>query len=396
MDERQHAAFGDLLRQARLSAGLTHETLAERAGLSVRGISDLERGVIRTPRKETLEMLAVALNLPEEERREWESLRRQLAVRTSGQRLSERASFAQSNIPSPLTPLIGRERETSDIFSILRRPQIRLVTLTGTGGVGKTRVALEVAAGMRGDFRDGTYIVSLAALNDATRVLPTIAATLQIQIAVETSLSAAITAALGSRNVLIVLDNMEHVIQAAKDVAEMLVNCPDVHVLATSRVPLRLQGEHEYPVMPFPLPSADALESIDLLTSNPAVRLFVERATAVHPHFRLSQETAPVVVKICQRLDGLPLAIELAAGQLRMFTPQALFQRMEQRLPLPPAGSIDQPARHQTLHDTIAWSHDLLSQEARALFGTLSVFRGGWTLNAANAVARQEVLGGIE
>jgi predicted ATPase/DNA-binding XRE family transcriptional regulator len=396
MDEGQQPVFGDLLRQARRSARLTHEMLAERAGLSVRGISDLERGIIRAPRRETLEMLADALNLPEEERQEWELLRRRLAARTSGERPPEIPERTQTNIPVPLTPLIGREQEISEISSILHRPHIRLITLTGPGGVGKTRVALEVAARLWSDFRDGTFIVNLATLNDPERVLPTIAATLQVQSTQGTPLPAAINAALESRNLLLVLDNMEHVVRAARDIADILVHCPDVHVLATSRVPLRLHGEYEYPILPFPLPPPDNLANIDLLTSNHAVRLFVERAGAVHPHFQLTRDTAPAVVKICQWLDGLPLAIELAASQMRMFTPQALYQRLEQRLPLPPSGSADQPARHQTLRDTIAWSHDLLFQEEQVLFMTLSVFRGGWTLEAAEAVVEQDMLGDLE
>jgi predicted ATPase len=268
----------------------------------------------------------------------------------------------------------------------LLREGVRLLTLTGPGGVGKTRLSLQVATGARPLVADGVAFVPLAPLSDAGLVLPTIAQVLGVRESGSQPLHALLRHALQRRRLLLVLDNFEQVLPAAAAVATLLEDCPQVVLLATSRAPLRVRGEQEYPLAPLAPPSFDRMVTLDAAARSPAVRLFVERAQAARPTFALTAANASAVAAICGRLDGLPLALELAAPRVKLLPPSALLARLHHTLPLLTGGGRDVPARQQTLRATIGWSYDLLDTGERVLFRRLAVFAGGCTLEAAEAV----------
>jgi len=382
-------AFDSLLRHARRAAGLTQEQLAERAGLSARVISDIERGVIRTPRTDTLELLTVALGLSDAEQAHWERTRRRLTKRAprNANSLVHLLPDDLSNLPKPLTPLVGRQNEIHQATGLLQRPDLRLLTLTGPGGIGKTRLALEVARTARADYPAGVVFVNLAPISDPLNVLPAIASTLGIKESTLRSIRDELTLALRDKRLLFVLDNFEQVIEAASDVAGLLAACPSLTVLVTSRIPLHVQGEQLYPVPPLAFP--DPVNPVDThrLLQSGATALFVQRAQAVQPDFHITEENAQSVAEICVRLDGLPLAIELAAARISVLSPGAILQRLGQRLQLLTGGARDLPARQRTLRDAIKWSYDLLEPHEQSLLCQLSVFAGGWTLDAAEHMA---------
>jgi predicted ATPase/DNA-binding CsgD family transcriptional regulator len=292
-----------------------------------------------------------------------------------------------SGLPTSLTSLVGRDVELALGQSLLRRPDLRLLSLTGPGGIGKTRLALRLASDLAGAFANGVHFVPLASVLDAGLVATSIAHALDVQVAGGASVRDALAAALHDADILLVVDNFEHLLDAAPVLTGLLTACPHLKLLVTSRVLLRVAGEHTLPVPPLSLPDPHAAPSFEELVSAAAVRLFAERAQAVDPSFALTTTTAPQVAEICRRLDGLPLAIELAAPRVRHLPLPALCDRLGQRLPLLTAGSRDQPSRLQTMHNAIAWSHDLLRPEEQALFRMLSVFVGGFSLEAAEAVA---------
>jgi predicted ATPase/DNA-binding SARP family transcriptional activator len=289
-------------------------------------------------------------------------------------------------IPSPITPLIGRERETGAIASLLNDPAVRLVTLTGVGGIGKTRVALQVADSMRERFADGVWFVDLASINVPELVPPTVARTLDLRHDHTQPALDAVKAFIADKRLLMVLDNFEQVRDAAPDIAELLTSSPGLQLMATSRAPLRIRGEREYPIPPLALPDDRDDDIAEHATHYAAVRLFVERAQAVQPSFRLTDSTALAVVGICRRLDGLPLAIELAAARIRALSPVELLGRLDRRLDILTSGGRDLPSRQQTLRRTIDWSYQSLNLVEQTLFGRLAVFSGGCTLEGIEAV----------
>src|SRR5215207_4549598 len=296
----------------------------------------------------------------------------------------------RNNLPLQPTPLIGREKEVSEVCDLLRHDETRLLTLTGPGGTGKTRLALQAAADLLDDFPDGTFFAPLATLTEAELLLPAVAETLGVRETGEQPLEERLKDYLSERRLLLLLDNFEQVLGAAPQVTELLAGAPGLKVLATSRAPLGLYGEHEFPVPPLTLPDLKRPPPSERLTQYEAVSLFVERARALKPDFSITNASAPAVAEICVRLDGLPLAIELAAARIKMLPPKAMLQRLGSSLKLLTGGARDLPERQRTLRATIEWSFALLDEGEQVLFGRLAVFSGGRTLEAIEAICDAE------
>jgi predicted ATPase/DNA-binding NarL/FixJ family response regulator len=293
---------------------------------------------------------------------------------------------ALSTLPSPLTSLIGREPEIAAVTVLLAHPHVRLLTLTGTGGVGKTRLALAIAARMHDVFPDGVSFVSLAALRDASLVLPTIAQAQGLQGTGSQSLALSLQATLGEKRCLLVLDNFEHMMEAAPSLVHLLETSLHLKLLVTSREALHVRGEHEFVVQPLALPTPERLPDAETLAQSSALALFVERAREVRPTLALNMLTIKQMTEICRHLDGIPLALELAAARLKVLSLQALLERLPHRLHILTEGPRDLPTRQQTLRQTIAWSYDPLSDAQKHLFRLLAVFAGGCTLEALEEI----------
>jgi predicted ATPase/DNA-binding XRE family transcriptional regulator len=369
--------FGTELQRLRRAAGLSQQELAERAGLSLRGIADLERGARRAPYPATVRRLVQALELNEVDR----------AALLTGTATSDLITGSIQVEPTRLLPLqlssfVGREREKGAVQRLLETE--RLVTLTGTGGIGKTRLALEVAA-------SGAEVifVDLAIVSEGELVAPAVAAAFGIRKQPDVPLHALLSRWLAARNLLLVLDNCEHLLQACSQLTEILLRaCPGLRILATSRERLGVPGEVSWRVPSLVVPDSDT--SLERLPTCETVRLFLERATTVSGAFSLTPQNAASVATLCRRLDGIPLAIELAAARVNVLSVEQIANRLDDAVRLLVGGGRTAPARHQTLQATFEWSYGLLSEPERLLFARVSVFSGGWTLVAAEEICAED------
>jgi predicted ATPase len=384
--------FGRVLRDYRLAAGLTQDALAERAMLSVRGIADLERGARRFPYEATIERLAAASQLSNVDEANFRD-----AARSSPRRLMPKTgtpdtavlSLARSgeghSRPLQLTSLVGRVDELAELRRLLGTT--RLLTLAGVGGIGKTRLALAALDATSAERAHQVAFVELASLVDPALLSGTVAAKLGVREQRGQSVHDTLLDVLRPCTLLLVLDNCEHLIDACAILAnDLLRACPGVRILATSREPMRISGEVTWRVPPLPAPDPGRQYGPDELVDYPAVRLFIERARAVQPSFVLTPDNGNAVASICARLDGMPLAIELAAAQTRILAPDQILMKLDDALRLLVGGSRAAPTRQKTLRATIDWSYALLSPAEQTLLHRLAVFAGGWSLEAAEAV----------
>jgi non-specific serine/threonine protein kinase len=390
------ATFGDLLRRYRLAAGLTQEELAARAQVSPRAISDLERGTRTHPWRDTVRLLVSALELPSAERAELEKAARRGSLPTADSadhRPAAVEATIRTNLPIESTSFVGREREITELRQrLVGVPSApRLLTLTGTGGCGKTRLALQVAASLVPEYPDGVWLVGFAPLGDPALVDRAVAAALGVRELASEPIRSTLVSFLRGRQLLLVLDNCEHLIDACSLLADwVLQTCPRVRILATSREMLGVPGELTFRVPSLVVPDPETGPSLDDVRRSEAIRLFVDRAQGVAAEFAVTGENAAALITVCRRLDGIPLAIELAAARMRILTVEQIAARLDDRFRLLTGGSRTALQRQQTLRALIDWSHDLLSDGERILFRRLAVFAGGWTLDAAEAVCGED------
>ena len=374
--------FGDELRRKRRETGLTQEQLAERSGVSIRAITDIERGVVERPHVDTVQLLADALELEPDEAREW------LNLRQAATSLPQPYAGDVSTLPDIPNHLIGRDESVNELIGLLRDPSIKLVNLTGPGGVGKTRVAVEAARRIASEFQDGARFVDLAPLQHPESVLPAIAEEFQVRGTNRTTLIDRVSNHLRRRSVLLILDNFEHLLSAAPEIAGLVNRDISAKVLVTSRARLQLQAEHEFPIGTLAVPDPS---EVDNLANYPVVRIFEERARQADPAFELTPANRSDVLEICRLVDGLPLAVELAAARVRIMSPGEIIPRLQERQHLLSGGFQDVPNRHRTMRDAISWSYHLLDSEEQRMLRQLSVSVGGWTLDATLAVCQTNI-----
>ncbi len=386
------ASFGRWLSARRHLLDLTQDELARQVGCAVTTIRKLEANE-RRHSKQIAERLAESLEIAPADRPAFVSFARSGSPPEVAARPSLVASFLPSHplprrtdLAMPLTPLFGRTQDIASVRNLLLQRQVRLLTLIGSPGIGKTRLAIAVAGELQDAFADGVHLVALAPISDPDLVIPTVAQTLGVaEVGTEPVLET-MKRALADRQLLLVLDNFEQVVPAATAVAELLIACQRLMVVVTSRVALRVRGERLYPVPPLLLPDLAHLPPLEDLACIPTVALFLERAQAVMPGFAIGEAHAAAVAEICVRLDGLPLAIELSAARIRVFPPDVLLARLSDPLKLLTGGARDLPARQQTLRAMIDWSYQLLDPVEQVLFTRLGVFVGGCALDAAEAI----------
>jgi predicted ATPase/transcriptional regulator with XRE-family HTH domain len=379
-----NASFGYWVRRQRKALDLTQAELARRVGCAEGTIRMIEADA-RRPSRHIAARLADHLAIAPADRTTFIRAAR-AELRADRLPAPVMLNRRRTNLLAQPTALVGRAREVEQVCTLLRSPDVRLVTMTGPGGVGKTRLALQAAIELLDDFADGIFVVNLAPITDANLVASVITRTLELHEATGRPLLDQLKDYLHNKCILLLLDNFEQVIVAATIVANLLAACPRLNVLVTSREILHLRGEKELAVPPLALPDLKRLPPFAALAQYAAVELFVARARNVKHDFALSDESAPAVAEICSRLDGLPLAIELAAARIKVFAPQALLGQLGDRLKLLTRGARDMPARQQTLRRTIDWSYNLLDASAQTLFRQLGVFVDGCSLEAVAAV----------
>jgi predicted ATPase/transcriptional regulator with XRE-family HTH domain len=391
--------FGTLLRHYRLAARLSQEALAERAQMSVNGVSALERGYRRTPQRETLALLVSALALDDEQRREFEATaaRSVLLGRGASVTVGPWADGATINLPLALSSFVGRDSELDEIATLVR--EHRMVTLTGVGGIGKTQTALRVTTALSAADDGAVCFVGLAPITNHSLVVAAIASALGVQEVPNRPLLDTLLAYLKKKSLLLILDNCEHVIGDAATVAgALLAGCPRLRILATSREPLRAAGEHTYRLASLNIPSPGAsrrLGAVDAATYG-AIVLFTDRARAVDHRFILTDENAPIVGELCRRLDGIPLAIELAAARVNQLPVESLAEELDDRFRILTGGERTALPRQQTMRAAIDWSYNLLSSQEQRVFERLSIFAGGYTFAAAATICGGEETADID
>ena len=395
MQNTMPLSFGQWLRQQRRARDLTQEELADRIGCSLWAIQKIEVGT-RRPSRQMVELLAGYFAVTGEESAAFMQFARGLLPAWPASDAGGAAPIGPGNpqrpgnLPVPVTSFVGRTVEVARLTDLLFGRQARLVTLTGPPGIGKTRLAIQAASNLQDRFADGVYFIDLAPITDHALVVPEIARTLDLREMGDRTLLDMLTEYLRDRQLLLVLDNFEQVTPAAGALAHLMQSAPELALLVTSRELLRLRGEKDFPVPPLSLPDSRYAPPPEQAARYEAVRLFADRAADARGDFQLTAENAPTVLEICRRLDGLPLAIELAATRTRLFTPQALLARLQDRLKLLTGGARDLPARQQTLRTAIEWSYDLLDSAEQRLFRRLAVFHGGRTLEAIETVCDAE------
>ncbi|HMD80252.1 MAG TPA: helix-turn-helix domain-containing protein, partial [Anaerolineales bacterium] len=394
----QAHSFGNWLKTRRKASDLTQSELADQVGCSAAAIRKFEAEE-RRPSAQIVERLAEIFEIPRDEQSAFLRFARgdvQSAPAKTKQDFPWQSSAtpARTNLPATVTSLIGREKEIADVRDYLSRDDIRLVTLIGPPGIGKTRLSIESARSLLPNFPDGVFFVALALLDDPALIPQTVAQSLGYVGTRNISIIDQLKEGMGEKQILLVLDNCEHLIEDVASFASFLLSvCHRVKLLATSRESFRIAGEWQYPVPTFDFPGETSSIDTESASSFPALILFAERARAVRPDFALNSENIQTVSAICSYLDGLPLAIELMAARMRFMTPQAVLEHLNNQFVLTVDGVRASSTRQKTLNDAIAWSYNLLSNEEQNLFAYLSVFSGGFTLDMAETIFSRTVTG---